>query len=138
MTTNFRPSRRYIVLAVVAFVMAALLAWDMRLGLTWDTVFFCVLGVIGGMWALWMASSRVEVDENGISLRRVGSAAQHVEFRQIISAGEVGRLTRLIVITYSPRQTNGLLDPDAVGTLALPTVANQAELSALIDEKIAS
>ena len=136
--TIFRPSHRYIVLAVVGFVMAGLLAWDMRLGYTWDTVFFCALGVIGGLWSLWMASSRIEVSEGGISLQRAGSAAQHVEFRQVLSAGEVGHLTRMIVITYSLRQANGLLDPEAVGTLALPSVTNQAELSALIDEKIPS
>jgi hypothetical protein len=136
--TIFRPSVRYTVLAVLGLAMAGLLAWDLRTGFAWDIVFFCALGVIGGLWSLWMASSRIEVSESGILLRRAGSTAQQVDFRQVLSAGEVGHLTRLIVITYSPRQANGLLDPESVATLALPSVTNQAELSALIGEKIPS
>lgn len=132
---TFHPSPRYIVLAAVSFILAALLGWNLRSEPAWSSFFFAAVGLLGGAWALWMASSRVQVDEHGVTLRRWFTAEHQVSFQQMVTAGEVGHLTRVIVITYYPRQVNGLLDLDAIATLALPTVSNQAALVTLLEEK---
>lgn len=135
---TFYPSPRYPVLAVAGFLFAALLAWGLRHDPSWETIFFCLVGCVGGGWAVWMASSRVVVNDAGVTLRRWFMAERQVNFQQMLAAGEVGRMTRLIVITYFPRQPNGLLDTNVIHTLALPTVGNQGELVALLQEKAPS
>lgn len=133
---SFRPSPRYLILAAIGFIVAGLLAWEMRSGVQWETVFFCTIGGAGGLWASFMAGSRVDIDEQGVTLRRWLMSSRQVAYQQMIDADEVGHLTRVVVIAYYPRQASGLLDMDSVQTLALPTVDNQAKLTALLEERI--
>jgi hypothetical protein len=71
---------------------------------------------------------------------------EQVEFRQILDVGEAGRLFRIVSLLYHPRiadrridtadrrtdtadrrtDTDGRIDTDAVRTLALPALREQA------------
>ena len=60
--------------------------------------------------------------------------ARRVEFRQLDSATEAGRLLRVVVVTYHPLLENGLLDLDDLRSVTLPAVNQQYELLELLQQ----
>lgn len=132
---EYHASPRYWILAILAFGAAILLAADLARGLHWDSILFILMGLVGGLWALWMATTRVLITPEGVWVRRF-SATYFVDFHQMLSASIQGRIISTLSIAYHPRLANGLVDTDRVGALLIPGLIDQEELLERIEGRI--
>ena len=125
--TTYHPTGQYGLLTAFgagAAIFCAWALWRQFDGITLIFLFGCLFAAFSfaTQWA-----SRVEVDDRGFWLR-APLRSRRVEFRQLDSAVEAGRIVRGIVVTYHPLATNGLLDLDTLHSVALPAVAHQETL----------
>jgi hypothetical protein len=123
------------VLAVVSF--AACLFWlvsSLR-GANWETIFFFVVGMVGGLWALWMATTVVTATNSGLTVKRLTSS-QSVDYQQIRSSSDTGRLFRILAILYHPRNANGLVNTEEIRSLLMPGLAHQDDLVQLLEQRV--
>lgn len=126
-TTTYRPTGQYGLLTAFGVAAAIFCAWALWRQFDWITLIFmvgCLYAalVFGDQWA-----ARVEIDGQGLRLH-TPLHRRRVEFRQIDSATEAGRIARCIVVTYHPLASNGLLDLDTLHNVALPAVGDQEAL----------
>lgn len=136
-TDEYRASPRYWVLAVGGLGATLLLLIDLFRGARWDTILFAVIGLVGGLWALWMATTRVYVLEDGLLVRRF-TALYKVDYQQLLSADVQGRFLGVLSLVYHPRLDNGLIDTDQVGSMLVPALVDQDQLVATIESRIPS
>lgn len=134
---EYRASLRYWILAVGGLGATLLLVFDMFNGVTWDEVFFALIGALGGLWALWMATTRVYVSSQGLIVRRF-SAVYQVDYQQILSASIEGRFLSVVSIVFHPRLDNGLIDTEQVGSLLVPSLVDQGQLIEQLEARIPS
>lgn len=117
----------YWVMAALALLAAVALVIDMRSGLRWDTVLFAAVGLVGGLWALWMASTRLTMLDDGLLVQRA-TATYLIDYRQLLRVEPSGRLLGVLALIYHPRGDDGIIDTNAVGSLLAPAVRRQSEL----------
>jgi hypothetical protein len=134
-TEEYRASPRYWVLAVAGLGATALLLVDMLRGVRWDTVLFAAVGVIGGLWALWMATTRVYVADDGLVVKRF-TASYKIDYRQMLSADRQGRVLGVLSILFHPRRADGLIDTEQVGSMLIPALVDQDQLIDLLAQRI--
>lgn len=134
---EYRASLRYWILAVGGLGATLLLVFDMLNGVTWDEVLFALIGALGGLWALWMATTRVYVSSQGLIVRRFTTVYQ-VDYQQILSASVGGRFLSVVTIIFHPRLDNGLIDTEQVGSLLVPSLADQEQLIEQLEARIPS
>lgn len=131
--TTYRSVERYALLGGAGLLAALFCGWALWREFDWITLLFlfgCLFAAASfGMQML----ARVEVDESGFR-RVMPLGTRRVEFRQLDSATEAGRLLRVIVVTYHPLQENGLLDLDDLRSVTLPAVNQQYELLELLQQ----
>ncbi len=132
---EYRVSLRYWVLAIAGLGATLLLIVDMFDRVTWDGVLFAVIGALGGLWALWMATTRVYVSNVGLIVRRF-TAVYHVDYQQIVSASVEGRFLSVISVVFHPRLDNGVIDTDQVGSLLIPALVDQEQLIEQLEARI--
>jgi hypothetical protein len=125
--TTYRPTGQYGLLTAFGAAAALFCAWALWRQFDWITLIFMVGCLYAALAFADRWAARVEIDGQGLQLctplRR-----RRVEFRQIDSATEAGRIARGIVVTYHPLAPNGLLDLDTLHSVALPAVGDQATL----------
>ncbi len=132
---EYRAALRYWVLAIGALGATLLLIFDMFNGVSWDEVFFALIGAIGGVWALWMATTRVYVSNQGLIVRRF-TAAYQIDYQQILSASIEGRFLGVVSVVFHPRLDNRLIDTDQVGSILIPSLVDQGQFIEQIEERI--
>ena len=125
--TTYRPTGQYGLLTAFGAGAALFCAWALWQQFDWITLIFlfgCLFAALSfaSQWA-----SRVELDDHGFWLH-APLRRRRVEFRQLDSATEAGRVTRGIVVTYHPLAASGLLDLEELHSVALPAVAQQENL----------
>jgi hypothetical protein len=125
----------YWIMAGGALVATVFLIVDMFSGLRWDTLFFSAIGLVGGLWALWMASTRLIVLDEGLLVQRA-TAQYLVDYRQLLRVQPSGRLLAVMALIYHPRRDDGIIDTDAVGSLLVPGVRRQSELLQTLEQRI--
>ena len=131
--TTYRPVERYAFLGGAGLLAALFCGWALWRTFDWITLIFlfgCLFAAASfGVQLL----GRVEVDATGLRLE-TPLGARRVEFRQLDSATEAGRLLRVVVVTYHPLLENGLLDLDDLRSVTLPAVNQQYELLELLQQ----
>jgi len=133
--TIFRPQPRYWLLAGLALGTTAMLLWEMRSGFAWESALFAGIGIAGGLWALWMATTRIEITPTALRLLRpVGG--KEIGNRQLISVSTQGRFLGVLTVLYHPRNANGMIDTNRVASLLAPGMVNAQELLDLLEERI--
>lgn len=132
---EYRAALRYWVLAIGALGATLLLIFDMFNGVSWDEAIFALIGAIGGVWALWMATTRVYVSNQGLIVRRF-TAAYQIDYQQILSASIEGRFLGVVSVVFHPRLDNGLIDTDQVGSILIPSLVDQGQFIEQIEERI--
>ncbi len=145
----FRAHPRYRLLLAASALLALLLAWSLGRGFApgqsaldqadWGNLFFLLISLAAAVWYARAAVSRVELTPSGVTLHvRFGPLArsQHVDFRQIIGVSESGRLGANLALLYHPLNERGLVDSEAVRSLALPGVVDQERLLEAIAQRV--
>jgi hypothetical protein len=131
----YSPNSFYAVVTAMAVVLVGLFGWELWRQVTMGNLLF--LGVSLGV-LLWAANafwSRVELAPNQICLRTPLRGPRCVEFRQLASVMEAGRVNPVIALIYYPALDNGLLDLDRPASLVLPAVREQAQLLTVLEAK---
>jgi hypothetical protein len=132
----YAPNSFYAVVTAMAVVLVGLFSWEVWRQVTIGNLLFwgISLGVlVWGANAFW---SRVELASNQICLRAPLRGRRCVEFRQLASVMEAGRVNPVIALIYYPALDNGLLDLERPASLVLPAVREQAQLLTLLETKI--
>lgn len=132
---EYRASPRYWFLAIGGLAASILLILDLFRGVRWDSLLFAVIGLVGGLWALWMATTRVYVADDGIVVKRF-TAAYKIDYQQIRSVDVQGRFLSVLSIVFHPRREDGLIDTDQVGSMLVPALVDQGQLIERLEDKI--
>jgi hypothetical protein len=72
---------------------------------------------------------------NGVCVQTPLRGRRCVEFRQLASVMEAGRVNPVIALIYYPMLDNGLFDLDKPTSLVLPAVQGQAQLLTFLEAK---
>lgn len=126
-TITYRPTGQYGLLTAFGAAAALFCAWALWQQFDWITLIFMIGCIYAAATFADQWAAHVEIDRQGFWLR-TPLRRRRVEFRQIDSATEAGRLARGIVVTYHPLASNGLLDLDTLHSVTLPAVGNQETL----------
>lgn len=140
--TSYRASPRYQLMALVGVLVAIAFGWTLSStwargeGLAYDALFFFLVMIGFTFWALYQALGRVELADRELTLYMPLAAPRTIEYRQLFSATENGRVGgRSISLVYHPLRADGLLDLDDARSMTLPEVAGQDELLAWIEAR---
>jgi hypothetical protein len=136
MVQSFRPHPIYRWLTVGCLLLSGLLGWSLIQSLTTATFFFWVVSIGATLWFATAMWSRVQIDERTVVLQRPFRALCQVEFRQLVSVAESGRMTQALLLLYHPRQPDNLVDLDQIHSLLLPAVIDQEKLLTTIEARI--
>ena len=112
-------------MAYLGALVALLFAWELGRGFAWSIFFFLVIALAFSTTNLYWATSHVELTPTGLTCRRRLAASLHIDFRQIVSVAETGRITTGISLVYYPLADNGLIDLDNPRSLFLPGMERQ-------------
>lgn len=137
--TTFHPHRRYLLLAGASFGVAALFAWELiRSGVSAEIVLFLVALVLTGLSYTRSALTSVHLTAQQITIAPPMFGRSSIEYRQLVSVSQDGRLFDVIVLIYHPLREDGLLDLDAVRSCNLPAVVDQDVLYDYLKERMAA
>ena len=126
--TRFPVQRSYGLIAIVSLAVAGLFAWSLLQAPEMPSYLFLAtsLGVLG--WSVRMALTTVSLTPSQLIVRIPLARPHNVEFGQILSVTEEGRIGKSIVVAYHPRTEDGLLDLDSARAVVLPAVKDQETL----------
>jgi hypothetical protein len=133
---RYMPHPFYKLLAVLSLLLAAGMGWDLAQALSPGALLFLAVSLGIAAWSILAMCSRVEVAPASICLVTLLHGCRCVDFRQLSSVTEDGRVNPVITIIYHPQLENGLLDLDHVDTMHLPAVTDQAELLAHLQARM--
>ena len=133
--TTYRPQSVYRILVLVSAVLVILFAWDLLHGVEAGSVLFFLISVGLLLWSGRTAMTVVSVDLTTLAVSAPLSGANTIEYGQINSVSEEGRIQQSIVVTYHPRNENGMLDLDRAQSLMLPALQQQTELYKFLEQK---
>ena len=136
--TIYRPTPRYLVFAVISTLMAGLFGWDLARGVEVGTAVFWAISIGLVVWNTRAALTRVALLPDRITVTAPLSRPRQIEFRQLISVTEEGRMGSALLVAYHPHAGNGLLDLDELETAALPMLQGQDALFAALSERTPS
>lgn len=138
--TTFRPQQFYRVLALISLAMAALFGWELARSYRVSSIevgsvlFFVVsLGVL--LWSARASLTRVHLAAQHLTVEAPLSPRRTIEFGQMLSVEEEGRMSKAIVLAYHPRTPDGLLDLERASTIFLPALQDQDTLYEWLVEK---
>lgn len=136
MTQTFLPHPLYRWLTLGCLLLTGLFAWSLIDSITLEEFFFFLLSATISIWFGNALFSRIQLQERTITLHSPLRGVQAVDFRQVVSATEAGRLLHSLTLLYHPRQPDGLLDLEQIKHLGLPAVVDQDQLLATIEAHI--
>lgn len=125
----------YWLLAGAGLLSTIALIVDMFRGWRWDSAAFALLGLFTGLWALWMASTRLVVLDEGLMVVRA-TARYLIDYKQLLRVEPSGRLLSVMALIYHPRNDDNIIDTGAVGSLLVPGVRNQEKLLETVAQRI--
>jgi len=132
---TYRAHSRYVLIAGVAAICVALLGWWSLQHADLAALLFLGLAAVLLFFALRGIGSRVEADAAGITVQRPLAQPLRIQYRQVAQVTEEGRVQRVLVLLYYPLGEDGLLDLQALRSLALPALEEQSELLAVLQAK---
>ena len=136
MSQTFFPHPFYRWVTVGCLLLTGLLGWSLVDTMTAEELFFFGVSAAITLWLGNAMGSRVQLDEQSIALHTPWRKPRRVEWRQVMSATEAGRLFQTLSLLYYPQQPSGLLDLERVQHLFLPTVVDQEQLLEAIEARI--
>ncbi len=143
--TAYATSPRYKILVGAGALLALLLGWELwRAGslqtggdYAWGYLFFFLVTLAVTLWYAWEMLSIVTLSPRALSVTKRPGRTRSVEFRQMVSVSESGRLGgRSITIVFHPLQANGLVDLDGADSLIVPEVDDHDGLLAALEARV--
>ena len=134
MTYTAHP--RYRIFALVSLLLAGLFAWDLFDGFEPAIGLFAVVCFGLFLWYARAMLTRVVLVADRVILRIPLSRPCAVEFRQLMTVSEEGRMAREILIMYHPTREQGLVDLDDVRSIGIPSMVDQNSLLAALTEQV--
>jgi hypothetical protein len=132
---RYTPHLFYKITAMINILLAVAMGWELAQGLALGALLFFCISLSITVWSVLAIFSRVTLKPAGVCLETPLRGRHCVDFRQLVSATENGRLTPAITMVYHPRLESGLLDLDRVDALQLPAVTGQPELLARLQAR---
>lgn len=103
-------------------------------------LFFMGLSLAVAGWQWRAARTRITLESDRVRVAVPWSTPRTIEFRQMLSVVQEGRVNPALLILYHPHtdrhSEGGLLDLDAVQSLSLPAVENQQALLERLEGQI--
>lgn len=109
-------------------LMTLLLTWSTARRFSGEGLFFVLIMVGATLWFARAIGNHVVLDERSITLQAPLRRPQRIEFRQLRSVTESGRLLVVPTLLYHPQQATGLVDLETLKSLTLPTLSHQDQL----------
>lgn len=136
MSQTFLPHPLYRWLTLGCLLLTGLLGWSLIDSIALEEFFFFLLSATISIWFGNALFSRIQLQERTITLHTPLRGVQAVDFRQLVSAAETGRMMHSLSLLYHPRQPDGLLDLEQIQHLWLPAVVDQEQLLTAIEARI--
>jgi hypothetical protein len=132
----YQTHRIHLILALIGMAVSLLFAWTLLESLDWMAILFLVAAIAFALVNLQRMFMRVELTPSGITLHDPFAAPRHVEFRQMVTVSEAGRIRPGVSVVYYPVRANGLVDMEEPYTLFIPALNRQDELLAILRREI--
>lgn len=126
--TSYPPQNIYRVAALLSLVVTALFAWDLVQGVEAGSVLFLAVSAGVLAWSVRTAQTHVSLTSEQLVVERPFADPQRIDYGQILSVTEEGRMNKSLVIAYHPRSQDGLLDLERASAVSLPAVQHQDAL----------
>lgn len=136
MVQSYRSHPLYIWLTALSLFLTLMLTWSTMRGFSREGLFFSLLMLAITLWFARLIGNRVVLDERGLTFQAPLRRPRRVEFRQLISVSESGRLLIAPILLYHPQQATGLVDLELVQSLTLPALTQQDQLLAILTTAI--
>lgn len=132
----YRAHALYRWVTLLLVLLTFVLVWSMVQNFSREGLFFGLIMLVITLWFGRLISNQVTLDERGLTLFAPLRRPQRVDFGQLLSVSESGRLFVVLTLLYHPRQPTGLLDLETVHSLTLPALTAQDQLLATLTAQI--
>lgn len=132
----YRAHALYSLVTLLLVLLTLVLAWNMVQDFSWEGLFFGLLMLAITLWFGRLIGNQLTLDERGLTLIAPLRRPQRIDFGQLLSVSESGRLFIVLTLLYHPRQPTGLLDLETVQSVTLPTLTAQDQLLATLTAQI--
>lgn len=126
--TSYPAQSIYRAMALVSLIVAGLFTWDLAQGFEPGSLLFFAVSIGAMGWSIRLGWTRTTLTPEQLVVEPPLTSPIHIEYGQILSVSEEGRMTKSIVVAYHPRTADGLLDLDRAKAISLPAVQNQEAL----------
>ena len=146
-TVHYPTSPRYKILVGAGFTLSLLLGWETVRAFTgggdgdvpWGTLFFLVITLGITTWYGREMLSIVRLSPDALEVTRRPGTTRIVEFRQMVSVSDAGRLGgRSITVVFYPLEADGLVDLDGADSLIVPEVDDHDGLLDALEARVPS
>lgn len=131
----YRPHDRYLIYAGVSLAMVVAFAWLLWHQYEAGALLFLLVAVGAAIWSVGNLLSRVEVDASSLIVRVPLFPERRIDWRQLSAVTQDGRLLPALTVLYYPTRADGLVDVENLRSQILPSLQNQSELLAFLQEK---
>jgi hypothetical protein len=141
----YATSPRYKILVVAGALLTGLLGWElMRIDplqgerdAVLGYLFFFIVTLSITLWYAREMFSVVSLTPSSLSVTRRPGQTRCVEFRQMVSVSEGGRLGgRSVTVIFHPLEANGLVDLAGADSLIIPEVDDHDGLLAALEARV--
>ncbi len=132
----YQARRIYQMFTLLGVLVTLLFVWTLVQRFDWLTFVFLSFAAIFAIINLRWALTRIELTPSGLTLYEPLNQPTHVDFRQMVTVNEAGRMFPGVSIVYYPVAQDGLLDMEDPRSLFFPALENQDELLSVLQHEI--
>lgn len=132
----YRTHALYSWVVLLLVLLTLVLGWGTLQAFSREGLFFLLVMLAITLWFGRLIGNQVTLDERGLTVIAPLRAPQRIDFGQLLSVSESGRLFVVCTLLYHPRQPTGLLDLETVHSITLPTLTAQDQLLATLTAQI--
>ncbi len=144
MRENFQTHPLYYGLTALSTLLLLLLSWHLFQTVTLGSLLFvCVAGGATIWFAsalgtqVWLSPSTMVIDRPLWLFALAGRRRScTIDYRQLVSVDQSGRVFAVLTVLYYPRRQDGLLDLEQLAAITLPVVTDQATLRERLEAAI--
>lgn len=132
----YLPRTTYRLFALGGAAVALLFLREILNGFSLPSLFFLLGAIAFALIHVRWALMRLELTADGVTVRAPLQAPLQIQFRQMITCEEAGRIVPGVSLVYWPISADGIVNTDVPRAVFLPAVARQDELLTALQERI--